>query len=270
MNATLASRIVHRWVALYTRGLPVDVRLARIDEIDSDLWSQHDEARSTGRSERSLTGEILVRMVLGIVADLAWRVERGRLADRSIERSTDVGTRIVALLAILGGLGVTVAAIPFVAAMLTHPGLPPWDVKSDGSASALGLASLVVLSLALGGIGFVLAYRYDSPMGIVAEVGAVAGILGVFGGYVGLFVLPLASALVVLSLARIHAVRLSIALIHAAAAAGFVMPLALMVNNTPVGLAAVFVPAYPLTWIAVGFEVFGGLPIARPAAPTPS
>jgi hypothetical protein len=264
MNAGFASRLVRGWVSVYTRGLPPEVRLDRRDEIDSDLWSQHEEAGSTGRWQASLTVEILARLVLGIAADVAWRLEQGRIADRSVERSTDVGTRIVALLAIIGGLCMSVAAIPFVAAMLTHPSLHPWDVTYDGSASGLGLASLVVLSLALGGIGFVLAYRYDSPMGMVAEVGAVGGILAVFGGYVGIFVLPLASALVVLSLARIHAVRLSIALIHAAAAAAFVLPLALMINNTPVGLAAIFVLAYPVTWVGLGVEFLGGLPAARP------
>jgi hypothetical protein len=269
MTPTFASRLLRGWVALYTRGLPAEVRVDRSDEVESDLWCQLEDAAATARSDASLAVEVVGRLVLGIRADIAWRLEQGQIVDRSVERSTDVGTRIIALLAILGGVGLAIAAVPFVTTMLAHPDVHPWDVDYTQPAPELGIASIVALCLSLGGLGLILAYRYDSPMGLVAEIGAVGGILGVSGGYVGIFALPLASALVVLSLVRVQAVRPSIALIHVGAAAGFTLPLALMYNNTPVGFAAIFILAYPIAWIALGVEVLGGLPLARPAAPWP-
>lgn len=37
MNPEFARRLVLGWVALYTRGLPAEVRVDRNDEIESDL-----------------------------------------------------------------------------------------------------------------------------------------------------------------------------------------------------------------------------------------
>ena len=91
MTTTFAGRLVRGWVALYTDGLPDTVRLARRNEIESDLWSQQEEATLAGRSNASLGVEIVARLVLGIAADLAWRLEQWRLADRTIERSIGCG-----------------------------------------------------------------------------------------------------------------------------------------------------------------------------------
>jgi len=69
------SRVVAFWVRRYTSGLPEAVRYERRDEIASDLWEhEHDLDGS------SVGPEILARGLLGVPADLAWRLERSRLA----------------------------------------------------------------------------------------------------------------------------------------------------------------------------------------------
>ena len=91
--------------SLYTRGLPTQIRQDRRDEIDSDLWSQAHEAAASGRPEHSVAVEVLVRLLLGIPADLSWRIERHRLAGSAVapQTSATISVRPVAFLAIFGG-----------------------------------------------------------------------------------------------------------------------------------------------------------------------
>ena len=67
------STLVRRWVALYTRGLPPSIRDRRRAEIESDLWAHADEAAALGRAPAALDIEMLLRLVMGVPADLAWR-----------------------------------------------------------------------------------------------------------------------------------------------------------------------------------------------------
>jgi hypothetical protein len=69
----LPLRLAHAWVMLYTRGLPVDRREARRDELTSDLWEHAHDTPSSGRAV--LTVAILGRLLEGVPADIAWRVE---------------------------------------------------------------------------------------------------------------------------------------------------------------------------------------------------
>jgi hypothetical protein len=268
MTSRFASRLVRGWVALYTRGLPAEVRVARGDEIESDLWSQCEEAGSTGRSDSGLGVEILVRLVLGIAADITWRLERGRVANRSIKRSSTTGTRIVALLAIAGGLGFTVAMAGWTASTLAQPGARPWE-EAGGTIMALtGEASIVALCVSLGGLGFVLLYRFDSPVGLMAEIGAAGGVMGILGAYSALAVMPVGSAVVVLYLARIHAVPWWLAVIHLASAPGFVLGLAAYSNDALLGIAFSVILVYSMTWIAIGLELLRGFPQPLPVTPS--
>ena len=106
MNAERAAGWVRGWVALYTRGLPAEIRQERRDEIDDDLWSQMEDAAESGRGREPLTGDIVARLVFGIPADLSWRVEQLRAARTPVvpERSPTMGSRVVATLAIVGGI----------------------------------------------------------------------------------------------------------------------------------------------------------------------
>ncbi len=241
MNSSFASGLVRRWVAVFTRGLPAEVRFARSAEIDSDLWSQHEEAGSTGRSDRALAVQILVRLVLGTAADLTWRLERGRLADRSMERSTTMSMRIVALLAIVGGLGLTIGVAVFAVTFLANPDANPWVLVNDQPYGAVinvsGSAGLVAVCLSLGWLGLVLLNPpRESSIGLVAIVGAVGGLLGQVRAYAAMDLLPAASAVVVLYLARSHVVHWSLALIHVASAPGLVLLLAAYSNHALLGI----------------------------------
>lgn len=266
MNASSVSRLVHRWVALYTRGLPVDVRLARTDEIDSDLWSQHDEARASGRSDGSLAVEVLARWLFGIAADVAWRLEQGRIAAARIHRDASRGTRVIALLAILGGLGWGVAVVDWAVAVTADASAKWW---LQPAVAVAGVAGLVALSLSLGGIGYFLLNRYDAQVGLYGFAGATCGLAGVFGAPAAIVFLPPASIVVIFALARVSAIRWPIAWIHAGAAPGIYVGLAAYRDASLVGVTSIFVIVYCVTWIAVGLELLGGLPAPR-AAPSGS
>ena len=105
-----ASGVVRRWVAMYTHGLATELRDQRRAEIESDLWSQAQEAEQLGRTSASVGTEMLVRLVLGIPADIGWRQShrRGNAVSSRKEiamrepRSQQVWTYIGAVWAALG------------------------------------------------------------------------------------------------------------------------------------------------------------------------
>ena len=79
MNAALALTVgmARCWVALYTLRLPLEIRESRRSEIDSDLWEQQWLASRRGDPALGTAIEVLVRMTLGILDDLVWRLEAG-------------------------------------------------------------------------------------------------------------------------------------------------------------------------------------------------
>lgn len=108
----LASTLTRSWVRLYTRGVCPTSRTRRRSEVDSDLWEQADEGRESGRRTFETALEILARLLLGMPADLSWRLEhRGsrRTATRMIEGSRTMLTavknnKMVVLASLLGAL----------------------------------------------------------------------------------------------------------------------------------------------------------------------
>ena len=82
---TLPVRLVRRWVRLYTAGLPADVRDARREEIDADLWEQAREAALMARPTSTLRSEVALRLLLGVQADLLWRFAEARTHSNSTE-----------------------------------------------------------------------------------------------------------------------------------------------------------------------------------------
>ena len=64
---------VRGWTRLYTVGLPADLRGARRQEIESDLWEcQHDVSGPHGAQ---LAVRLIARWLKGAPADLLWRTE---------------------------------------------------------------------------------------------------------------------------------------------------------------------------------------------------
>jgi hypothetical protein len=75
-----SSSIVRAWVAAYTSGLPESAAADRKALIDADLW---DEAGADWSGAPSgLARQRLSRLVRGVPADLAWRVEQQRRVTR--------------------------------------------------------------------------------------------------------------------------------------------------------------------------------------------
>ncbi len=70
----VAGRAARGWVAAYTLGLASSVRDARRAEIASDVWEQHADGVSAGRSAIEVAADIFSRVTRGVPADLLWRV----------------------------------------------------------------------------------------------------------------------------------------------------------------------------------------------------
>ena len=119
MNTLLAFVIAptRAWTALYTRGLPADVRGERREEIDCDLWEHQRLADFEREAANSTAAAILLRLIMGIPADMTWRLEAGASArsgkgTQMNESKTMRGLFLLALaIAIVpAGLGVAVLA----------------------------------------------------------------------------------------------------------------------------------------------------------------
>jgi ABC-type multidrug transport system permease subunit len=114
VNAALALTVgvARSWVALYTTRLPLEIREARRSEIDSDLWEQQWLAARRGDPAFGTAIEVLTRILLGILADIAWRIEAG--ATQSERRTTvnqSILTRIAFIAASLGLLALVANGI---------------------------------------------------------------------------------------------------------------------------------------------------------------
>ena len=85
-----AVRVIWAWVCAYTRGLPADTRDSRRAEMASDIVEHRREAAGEGRN---FAAELLRRWLLGLSADLSWRVQNAPILVRC------------ARLAVAGGAG---------------------------------------------------------------------------------------------------------------------------------------------------------------------
>ncbi len=74
MSAAFVESIIRLWTGLYTKGLPPELGAERRAEVESDLWEDGSLWREPGLS--SLTMQRLGRWLLGIPADLSWRLEQ--------------------------------------------------------------------------------------------------------------------------------------------------------------------------------------------------
>jgi len=276
MSADRAAGLVRRWVALYTRGLPAEVRQDRRDEIDGDLWSQMRDAAGSARTDQSLTGEIVIRLVFGIPADLSWRMEQRHVAGSHVapERSSTMGTRATAVLAILGGVCWVTWPIP--------QGLVGRDWPADNPAiSWLLFVSVVlgawVLAAALFGLVTTFQDRIRGGAALLGSLGAAVGAISVLGPFAGIVAMPIGSAAVLWDLRRAGVLGAWLATAHVAGAILFLVPLVALFANgelidrpeTAVPLLALDVP-YGLSWIAIGWSLrHGAAEPVRPVEGTP-
>ena len=116
MNAAVALAVgmTRTWVALYTLGLPRELRNGRRAEIDSDLWEQQRTARLQDQPPGETALQLLTRLLLGILSDVTWRLETGHSVsgERSIRMNEALYMRglvavgvALALLVVIVGVG---------------------------------------------------------------------------------------------------------------------------------------------------------------------
>jgi hypothetical protein len=262
MNRSPTMAIIRGWVDLYTRGMPADVRAARRDELEDDLWCEHEEAVGLGRSPGSLAADLILRLIFGIPADISWRVSyRGRAATGNVEQTSAVDTRTFGVLAIVGGLIWGILFVLFV---------PFGDTVWTGRFGVLGVAGSLVAAIAFSAAALGLAWRFQDHVGPVGVVGAAVVTLGAAISLVGFIaVFAVGSVMLMLDLARIGILSRTVTLAHVAAAIAIVG--AVVVHRFDVdetasrALMVGLVAPYVVTWIAIGAS-FGRVQQVRAAS----
>jgi hypothetical protein len=271
MNAERAAGWVRRWVAFYTRGLPAAIQQDRRDEIDSDLWSQLHDAAEFAHGEGSLAGEFVARLVFGIPADLSWRLEQHLVARNHVapEMKPTTGTRAIAAMAIIGGIGWTIG--------LVLQGLVGRGWPADTRAWLL-MFGVVGGTWMLAGATFGLITEFQDRIrtgaAVLGSLGAVLGAVSVMGPFAAIVALPLGSAALVWELGRAGVLGPRLARAHVAAAIIFPIALAVFFANpallddpaTGVPLMLLGWP-YAFSWVAIGWSLRHGAPVPEPQLP---
>ena len=272
MTAGRSAGLVRRWVALYTAGLPADIRDARREEIEDDLWCQAHEVDPEVASDG-----VLGRLVFGLWADITWRLEqRHRARVRPVLRSATTGTRVVAAFSIIGGAALTVTLAIAMALVSSAPdgtfNTLDWRATDVTVMLMVFSGSVLLLSIALWGLIFRFNDRMGGNVALAGSVGGFGGMLMAMGAYQLLVVLPIGSAAVVWDLSRFGVLPRSVAIVHALAALAFFIILvagltrSLIGVTSPISALAVLIVLYPLTWIVIGAALLRGQPVAGPVA----
>jgi len=265
--STPGGEVVRRWVDAYTRGLPPETRAARRDEIDDDLWCQFEESLVLGRSARSLRVEVLLRLLLGLPADISWRLSQPGARSARGERNTSMSTRMVGALWVVAGATLVSAAI--VVAVLGQ-------VSSLGGLGVLVLAAGTVGAVAFVGAVLGLVWEFRGRLGRLSALGGGVAVLGmvlvVLDASPSWVLLPLGSAILVWDLARARAIPRALAIVLGASSIVMLVPLAgamfgiIGTADTPAQVALAM--PYLLSWIALGVSLLRAMP--RDQAPLAS
>jgi hypothetical protein len=252
MNGSPVAGWVRAWVRLYTRGLPDALRADRRDEIDDDLWCQLEDAAAEGRSRRAVDSELLVRLVLGMPADVGWSLaQRGRPAPASVERSPSMTDRTLGMLAV-------VAALMYLVLMALYipVGYALW---TGGIGVYVVLATFLgVLAFAATGIGF--AWHHQEHL---SPIGAFGGALVAIGAFITMggtmVILAVGSAILVWDLGRLGVVTRREWAVHVIAAlivvVGFVLFPAESGQPERRALAMALFAPFLLSWLAIGVSL---------------
>lgn len=259
MSPQRSAALVRRWVALYTLGLPPEIKQRRRDEIDDDLWCQTQEAAASNRADRTVAGEILARLVFGVPADVSWRIEQRRHGSSPARsgRSYTVNAPGRGLLAILGGIGWAIGPIP--------RGLVGREFPTEGPVLwilMLSVAGVWMLAAATIGLAFVAADRIRQGVWSIAVLGALIGAFSVVGAYAAIVTLPIASAALLYELGRIGAIGPWTARAHITTAALSLVALGLLwvpgvLDNPATAVAALSLAIpYGLSWITIGWYLY--------------
>lgn len=75
-------RLVMAWARLYTRGLSENARRHRLAELETDIHEHVADARAEGYKPEQIAFQILTRFLVGLHADISWRIETQPLSPR--------------------------------------------------------------------------------------------------------------------------------------------------------------------------------------------
>ncbi len=163
--STLLSFVIaptRAWTALYTRGLPADVRGERREEIDCDLWEHQRLADLEREPATSTAAAILLRLIMGVPADIFWRLEAGANA------RSGRGTQMSESLTMRGFFwaALAVAAFPAVIGVLVAMGV---NGEMDGTSERLfwGASQTIIGTAIISGL-VISARRPGLGIGLVA------------------------------------------------------------------------------------------------------
>lgn len=168
---SVAATVVRGWVAVYTRGLPGELRDGRRAEIESDLWAHAEDAYVAGHPPTSLDAEMLVRLATGIPADIAWRWSH-QVPARPLQ-TKDIGMHEPRSHQALTVIGVGLAAIGLAFAVLNVVAIQQNtdDRPSDVLAASAGAVAMMA-GLALALVGLLIVSRNPTVARQLAIVGA--------------------------------------------------------------------------------------------------
>jgi hypothetical protein len=262
MNGSPIAAVIRGWVDLYTRGLPADARSARRDEIDDDLWCEHAEAAAAGRSARSLDADLALRLLFGIPSDISWRLAYRRApTPASLDRSGIGFARVISIVSMIGGAAWATWTIVSVVG---------GDAAWAGSLGYVLFWSMLIAAIGLSLVTFAVVFanvdRLRDGAVLVGMLGGAAGLVTILGPYViGVIGLPLGSAVLMLDVARLGAIDIRVARLHAAAGgvsavlvAGLLARLVDLGHTVAVIALGLAFATYALTWIAIGWSLRDG------------
>jgi len=110
---TLAGAVVRAWTFVYTIGADASIRVARRDEIASDLWEHARGGAKEGVGPRAIAGQMLARCFLGIGADVSWRVQVALGQRRVVKEGVHMSERLKRNWWIPGAIALIGACIVF-------------------------------------------------------------------------------------------------------------------------------------------------------------
>jgi hypothetical protein len=260
MNRSPVAALVRGWVDLYTRGLPAEMRAARRDEVDDDLWCQHQEAVALGRPAHSLGADMLHRLLFGLPADISWRLSYRGPAPASLDQDQSTNTRDLGVPAIVAGSTYGILLLLFI---------PFSHAVWEGPGGVFGMAGTLVGSLAFLAAGVGLASRFQDRLGMLGSFGSLVLIVGALTSFTG-FIVPLVvgSAMLMWDLARLGVVRRLVPIVQlvsaiAATALALAQPDLDDAGNRAF-LAAAVAP-FLVTWVVIGVSMLRGEAAAEPA-----
>lgn len=126
--------VARGWARLYTRGLHEPQRSWRLAELESDLHEHLAHARDAGDDPADTSFEVLLRVLLGVPADLSWRWE----ISRGVRPGTLLLGRMISMVErALLGLGVAVTTLLGAYFIVNGVGIATGLGRGDGDSSML-------------------------------------------------------------------------------------------------------------------------------------